>query len=124
MKRYRGGVVRRWRGGMALASCGGWTGRLARGRRTVTSWIRAAGLSGEYRRRYTTCSAAGKRTNLIAASLAHDVVKLLVVAPCLRTGEAGEARTRVAWGTKERSKRRKPPGRSAGQPLLRLIRSF
>src|SRR5438270_1437840 len=27
---------------------------LARGRRTVTSWIRAAGLSGEYRRCYTT----------------------------------------------------------------------
>jgi len=53
---------------------------LARGRRTVTSWIRAAGLSGEYRRCYTTVSAAGKRTDLLAAHLAHDVVKPLVAA--------------------------------------------
>jgi hypothetical protein len=51
---------------------------LARGRRTVTSWIRAAGLSGEYRRCYTTVAAAGKRTDLIAAHLAHAVVKPLV----------------------------------------------
>src|SRR5262245_12506848 len=51
---------------------------LARGRRTVTSWIRAAGLSREFRRCYTTVSAAGKRTDLIAAHLAHEVVKPLV----------------------------------------------
>src|SRR5262245_29460936 len=51
---------------------------LARGRRTVTSWIRAAGLSAEYRRCYTTVSATGKRTDLIAAHLAHAVVKPLV----------------------------------------------
>lgn len=51
---------------------------LARGRRTVTSWIRAAGLSGEFRQCYTTVSAAGRRTDLIAARLAHDVVKPLV----------------------------------------------
>jgi hypothetical protein len=51
---------------------------LARGRRTVTSWIRAAGLSDEYRSCYTTVSAAGKRTDLIAARLAHTVVKPLV----------------------------------------------
>ncbi|HJZ60232.1 MAG TPA: transposase, partial [Gemmataceae bacterium] len=51
---------------------------LARGRRTVTSWIRAAGLSREYRRCYTTVSAAGKRTDLIAAHLAHEMVKPLV----------------------------------------------
>lgn len=51
---------------------------LARGRRTVTSWIRAAGLSGEYRRCYTTVSAAGKRTDLVAARLAHRVVKPLL----------------------------------------------
>jgi DDE superfamily endonuclease len=51
---------------------------LARGRRTVTSWIRAAGLSGEFRQCYTTVSAAGKRTDLIAAHLAHEVVKPLV----------------------------------------------
>jgi hypothetical protein len=51
---------------------------LARGRRTVTSWIRAARLSGEYRRCYTTVAAAGKRTDLIAAHLAHAVIKPLV----------------------------------------------
>ena len=51
---------------------------LARGRRTVTSWIRAAGLSGEYRRCYTTVSAAGKRTDRVAAHVAHGVVKPLV----------------------------------------------
>src|SRR5438477_9682486 len=51
---------------------------LARGRRTVTSWIRAAGLSGEYRPCYTTVSAAGKRADSIAARLTHAVVKPLV----------------------------------------------
>jgi DDE superfamily endonuclease len=51
---------------------------LARGRRTVTSWIRAAGLSAEYRPCYTTVAAAGKRTDLAAARLAHEVVKPLV----------------------------------------------
>lgn len=51
---------------------------LARGRRTVTSWIRAAGLSAEFRPCYTTVSAAGKRADLIAAHLAHGVVKPLV----------------------------------------------
>ena len=51
---------------------------LARGRRTVTSWIRAAGLSAEFRPCYTSVSAAGKRTDLMAAHLAHDVAKPLV----------------------------------------------
>ena len=51
---------------------------LARGRRTVTSWIRCAGLSGEYRACYTTVAAVGKRTDLTAAHLAHEVVKPLV----------------------------------------------
>src|SRR5204862_1657000 len=51
---------------------------LARGRRTVTSWIRAAGLSREYRPCYTTISAAGKRADSIAARLAHAVVRPLV----------------------------------------------
>ena len=53
---------------------------LARGRRTVTSWIRAGGLSDEFRPCYTTVSAAGKRTDLIAAHLAHGVVKPLATA--------------------------------------------
>src|SRR6478672_10034672 len=51
---------------------------LARGRRTITSWIRAAGLSDEFRPCYTTVSAAGKRADAIAARLAHQVVKPLV----------------------------------------------
>src|SRR3954471_5750574 len=51
---------------------------IARGRRTVTSWIRAAGLSREYRPCYTTVAAAGQRADAIAARLAHEVVKPLV----------------------------------------------
>lgn len=51
---------------------------LARGRRTVTSWVRAAGLSDEYRPCYATVAAAGARTDRIAARLAHEVVKPLV----------------------------------------------
>ena len=51
---------------------------LARGRRTVTSWIRGAGLSGEFRPCYTTVAAVGTRTDLMAAHLAHEVVKPLV----------------------------------------------
>ena len=48
---------------------------LARGRRTVTSWIRAAGRSAEYRPCYDTVAAAGRRSDLLAARLAHEVVK-------------------------------------------------
>ena len=51
---------------------------MARGRRTVTSWIRAAGLSDEFRPCDTTVSAAGERAAAIAARLAHEVVKPLV----------------------------------------------
>jgi hypothetical protein len=51
---------------------------LARGRRTVTSWIRAAGLSADYRPVYTTVAAAGRRADWIAARLAHGVLKPLL----------------------------------------------
>src|SRR5947199_10748380 len=51
---------------------------LARGRRTVTSWIRAAGLSADFRPAYTAVAATGKRADLIAAHLACRVVKPLV----------------------------------------------
>jgi hypothetical protein len=51
---------------------------LALGRRTVTSWIRAAGLSADYRPCYTTVAAAGKRSDFAAALLAHEAVKPLV----------------------------------------------
>jgi DDE superfamily endonuclease len=51
---------------------------LARGRRTVTSWIRAAGLSADYKPVYTTVAAAGKRADRIAARLAHGILKPLL----------------------------------------------
>jgi hypothetical protein len=53
---------------------------LARGRRTVTSWIRAAGLSAEFRPCYTAVAAAGTKADLAAAHLAHAVVTPLVAA--------------------------------------------
>jgi DDE superfamily endonuclease len=51
---------------------------LARGRRTVTSWIRAAGLSDDFRPCYTTVAAAGKKADRVAARLAREVVRPLV----------------------------------------------
>ena len=51
---------------------------LARGRRTVTSWIRAAKLSDQFRPCYTAVAAAGKRANRIAARLVIEVVKPVV----------------------------------------------
>ena len=51
---------------------------LARGRRTVTSWIRAAGLSDQFRPCYTAVAAAGKTTETAAAYLLLWVVKPLV----------------------------------------------
>ena len=51
---------------------------LARGRRTVTSWIRSAGLSGEFRHCYTAVAAAGCKTDLAAAHLAREAVRPLV----------------------------------------------
>ena len=51
---------------------------LARGRRTVTSWIRAAGLSSDYKPVYTAVAAAGKRADSVAARLAIAAVKPLV----------------------------------------------
>src|SRR4051812_22602542 len=40
---------------------------LARGRRAVTGWIRAAGLSVQFRPCYTAVAAAGKKADDIAA---------------------------------------------------------
>jgi hypothetical protein len=51
---------------------------LARGRRTVTSWIRAAKLSDQFRPCYTAVAAAGQRADRIAARLVIDVVEPLV----------------------------------------------
>jgi hypothetical protein len=51
---------------------------VARGRRTVTSWIRAAGLSDRFQSCYIAVAAAGRRADSIAARLALEVVKPLV----------------------------------------------
>src|SRR6187455_1368939 len=51
---------------------------LARGRRTVTSWIRAAGLSDQYQSCYLAVAAAGKKAEMIAAYLVLAVVKPLL----------------------------------------------
>jgi hypothetical protein len=51
---------------------------LARGRRTVTSWIRAAGLSDRFCSCYLAVAAAGKKAETIAAFLVLTVVKPLL----------------------------------------------
>ena len=51
---------------------------LARGRRTVTAWIRAVGLSGQYQPCYTTVAAAGKQADHVSARLLNEAVKPLV----------------------------------------------
>src|SRR5262249_10460095 len=52
--------------------------RLARGRRTVTSWIRAAKLSDQFRPCYTAVAAVGKKAETVAAHLVLWVVEPLV----------------------------------------------
>jgi hypothetical protein len=47
---------------------------LARGRRTVTSWIRAAKLSDQFRPCYTAVAAAGKEADSIAARLVFEAI--------------------------------------------------
>ncbi|MDG3003179.1 IS701 family transposase [Paludisphaera mucosa] len=51
---------------------------LVRGRRTVTAWIRAPGLSEQFRPCYTAVAAAGKKADTVAAFLVLWVVKPLV----------------------------------------------
>ncbi len=51
---------------------------LARGRRTVTSWIRAAKLSDQFRPCYTAVAAAGKRADRIARRLLTEIVESLI----------------------------------------------
>jgi hypothetical protein len=48
---------------------------LAAGRRTVTCWLRAAGITHDFRPAYTTVAAIAKRTDLMAARLAHSALK-------------------------------------------------
>jgi len=51
---------------------------LAAGRRTITAWIRAAGLSADYKPVYTAVAAAGARADRIAARMAQAVVRPLL----------------------------------------------
>jgi DDE superfamily endonuclease len=51
---------------------------LARGRRTVTTWIRAAKLSGKYQSCYLAVAAAGRKADIIARRLLLDVVRPLL----------------------------------------------
>ena len=51
---------------------------LARGRRTVTTWIRAAKLSGQYQSCYIAVAAAGKKADSIARRLLTEVVRPLL----------------------------------------------
>src|SRR5437763_5410439 len=51
---------------------------LARGRRTVTTWIRSVKLSDRFRSCYIAVAAAGKKSDAIAAYLVRTVVKPLV----------------------------------------------
>src|SRR3954466_3502279 len=51
---------------------------LARGRRTVTTWIRAARLSGQYQSCYVAVAAAGKRADRIARRLLTEVARPLL----------------------------------------------
>ena len=51
---------------------------LARGRRTVTTWIRAAKLSDRFQSCYIAVAAAGKRSDRIARRLLAEVVEPLV----------------------------------------------
>jgi hypothetical protein len=49
----------------------------AKGRRTVTSWFRAAGISHDFRPAYTTACATGRHTHQMAVSVLHSVKPLL-----------------------------------------------
>jgi hypothetical protein len=51
---------------------------LARGRRTLTTWIRAAGLSDRFQSCYIAVAAAGKKADSIAARLVIEAVKPLI----------------------------------------------
>jgi DDE superfamily endonuclease len=51
---------------------------LARGRRTVTTWIRAAKLSGQFQSCYIAVAAAGRRADRIARRLLTEVVRPLL----------------------------------------------
>ena len=47
----------------------------ARGRRTVTSWFRAAGIRDEFRQSYVTVCAVGRAADSMAVTVVVDVVR-------------------------------------------------
>lgn len=49
----------------------------ARGRRTVTAWIRNAGLAGDFRRVYTTLASSGRRPRYQGAAVFHQLRPML-----------------------------------------------
>jgi hypothetical protein len=51
--------------------------RLARGRRTITSWFRAAGIAADFRPAYTTVFAVGRAHTRVAIRVLHAVAHLL-----------------------------------------------
>ena len=51
---------------------------LAVGRRTVTGWLRAAGITDDFRCAYHTIAAVGKQIDLMAARLLHAALKPLL----------------------------------------------
>src|SRR5450631_4114170 len=52
---------------------------LAKGRRTVSSWFRAAGVTDEFRRFYNVLWAVGRRASFAAAGLFCHAVKPLML---------------------------------------------
>src|SRR5690349_24945052 len=50
----------------------------ARGRRTITSWFRAAGITADFRRAYGALWAAGRRADLLALYLLSGALKPLM----------------------------------------------
>ncbi len=48
---------------------------VAAGRRTVTSWLRAAGITHDFRSAYITVAAVAKHTDLMAARLARSALQ-------------------------------------------------
>src|SRR3954454_16424202 len=51
---------------------------LARGRRTVTSWFRACGITIEFRKGYVTVCSVGREHQHLAITVVLDVVQPLV----------------------------------------------
>src|SRR5262249_34842400 len=81
---------------------------LARGRRTVTSWIRAAGLGDQFRPCYTAVAAAGKKAETIAA--------YLVLSGRTALGRDRAADARPGRHPDEAIRAARPGGRRASQP--------